>query len=538
MAGKRKSKNKGKLKDNLKPKEYKRFKELNKELRAAHAGTTAVATEVIKMMPENVAQDLEHSLAKLHSSSFLADPIAATQEINHFNQNMVEAVKNLPAGNRQKAFNIMSGQDAVGYEPAGSMLRRLYPNPFAVYAFLGDNYWAAVRSRREVRVEVEKDGIILNSLERTAQRKVKLVYNVLKELDLLNLRVGVIDHLNLFGNAWLKPIKNPQGGILKYELLLPEHIVPIWDNNKETILGWEYTIGAKRELFAYADLVHLKTYSARTQWLGSPGLCSVVVDMEASMFASLFNNTVFQKGGMIGSIVSLKNVEPNTLINEKSFSLLADAVQSKFERRYGGVRGAGQIIISPYVDKVHPLMKLGEMDASFQALTVMTDRKVAQLLCCAPEKIGIPMTSQYQDKGLVADRIAESFDNNVLYLSGIFDNWVNVDIIADKMNFKDVNIQSGGAYKAQSVAAGQYGVHLAATGGVITRDEYRVDVLKKEPFGGDIGRQLLDNSRNRDMVGGENAPGAAPPELGPALPDYAYKRMRWVKHNPHDIVTY
>lgn len=445
--------------------------------------------QVLSLLEPQDASYVQSALSHIRSSDTLSDPLQASKDLQGLESYVGEALKRTSRDNRLKAINIVNGMDAVGYDPAGSLLKRLYPNPFAVFAFVGDNYWAAVKSRREVRVETEIDGFDFYTLSATTRRKIKLAYKVLEELNLIKLRTELIDHLNLFGNAWLKPKRNILGGILEYEVLLPERMLPLWDRNNDKIIGWQYLVNQQRVIYGVDELVHLKTYSCRSQQLGAPGLGSVIVDIEAAMFASLFNNTVFQKGGMVGNIISLKGMEGNSLINENNYSLLADAVQARFQKQHGGVQGAGQTIISPFVDKVFKLMNVGEMDGTHQNMTAATDRKVALLLGCAPERIGIPITSQYQDKGLTSDRVTEAFDNNAYYLASIVDDFLT-EVVRASTGAHDIIIRPGSAHKANALAAAQYGDLMAKFGGM-TYDEYRIDVLKREPWGGELGNRIM-----------------------------------------------
>lgn len=521
-------KSKKNLKKQLSPKQYKRYKKLNKALNNQDPRVEDRLAEILR--PED-GEYIRAKIRELNRSDIFADPVFATREADALTDRFKSAIERLPIAERIKAYNVVQGSELLGYEPAGSMLRRLYPNTFSVYAFVGDNYWSAVRSRREVRVEVMNDEYEFITLDTTSRRKIKIVWQALNDMGLLKLRADMVDHLNLFGNCWLQPKRNILGGLTTFELMLPERITVVWDKrDNDQIEGFKYRTNNTEIFFPKDDIVHLKTYSTRSNSLGAPSLGSVIVDIEAAIFAALFNATVFQKGGMIGSIVSLKTQENNQIVNENNYNLLAEAVQAKFEKRYAGVRGAGQMLISPYVDKVFKLMSIGEMDGSWKNLTEATDRKVSQLLCCAPEKIGIPMTSQYQDKGLVADRIAESFDNNVYMLSTIVDDFINT-VIVNLLGITDVKIRSGGAYKANSVAAGQYGESMAKIG-AMTLDEYRVDILKRDPWGGELGRRILGQIVLKE--GDQRVI-----ELGPPLPDYQFAgAKRLVKHYPKQIAFY
>lgn len=529
-------------KKTLKPKQRKRLKEVVSYLKQSKAADV-LADYLAPHVGLDEADMIRNSAHRLNSSSLMSDPALASQEMGFLEDRLRKSLTMMPADAKTKLYSAFGGGNPSGYDPSGSILRKIYSAPYAVYAFVGDTYWAAWKSRRVVRVEVQRDGILFKSADGVSKRKIRLVLDIIKELDLLRIREELIDHLNLFGNAWLRPTYNVLGGFIGLEVLQPERVIPKWDNYFEKVVGWYYEEKGKRNEYKLDDFIHLKTYSSRDQSLGTPSLASVIVDIEASIFASLFNQTVFQKGGMIGSIVSMKHPDPSSLLNDRNFSLLADTVQARFEKQRGGIKGAGQILISPFVDKVFKLMNLGEMDGSFKTMTEATDRKIAQLLCCAPEKIGIPISSQYQDRGQVSDRISEAFDNEVAYLCEIVDRWIN-SLITKLTGIEDVKIVSGGAYKSQAVAAAEYILTVSKAGGLLTRDEGR-EILKREPFGGEMGRELLDNSDSRiknvittssSPTGGTTSTGGIPPaEIGPPLPNYTMAKKSWVVHTWDEV---
>lgn len=484
-------------------------------------------------LPLEDREEIVGTIKQLFTHDALRDPILATKKIDHLNQKLTGALSKMAPGDRAKSVSIMGGGTGIsglGYEPTGSQLRKLYPNPFAVYAFLGENYWAAVESRRQVRVEVLNDSYVFHSLPSVSRKQVRLAWDLLNELGLLSQIDTMVDHLNLYGNCWLLPERNLLNGLLRYTVLQPERMLPRWDTYKLHVIGWEYQDQGRRVYYEKDELVHLYTYSARTADMGAPTLSGVVVAMEACMYADLYNSTVFQKGGMIGNIISLKTDPNNSLINEKNWSLLADTVQAKFDKRYGGVRGAGQNVISPWVEKVFNLSKPGDMDGTHRWYTDATDRKVAMLLGCSPERIGVPITSQYQDKGLVADRVTELFDNKVNYLANICYDLCN-KVLQDN-GIKGVMITSGGAYKSTAVAASQFGLQIAQIGGVMTVDEYRVNVLKMEPWGGELGNRLLYQ--------GAAAGDMSAPVQGPDLPVGKMRQITkgWVPHTVDQIKGY
>lgn len=459
------------------------------------------------------------------------DPIGSMQTLDYTDQKIHRSLERLDPDERRKAVGLLGPVTGVGYEPAGSVLRKLYPNPLSTVGFVCDNYWVCQKARREVRVEVIMDSYNFNTLAATSKKRIRLAWEVLMDLGLLQNVDEIVDQLNCYANCWLRPEYNAFGGLTSYTILQPDRIRPYWNTSKHYIQGWYYDDNGYQKLYGKDELVHLKTYSARTQEMGAPPISSLIVDLEAAMFASVYNNTLFQKGGMVGHLIALKS-DPKAAINERGQSLVAEIMQAKWDKRFAGVRGTGQTILSPMIENLFRMSVPGEMDGTHQHLIDNVDRKAALLLGVSPERIGVPITSQYQDKGLTSDRVIEAFDNNVSYLSGIAYAFFT-QVLHQQMDMTDIIITSGGAYKTMAVAAAQYAKLLAESGGVITVDEFRTMVLKLPAFGGELGGRLLDVSVNRKAD-------SVPAEQGPGIPDTRYmQRLKGMTcHTWQDIQTY
>ncbi len=81
-------------------------------------------------------------------------------------------------------YVMMNGPAAMGggYAPAGSILRRLYPNEFTLHSFLCEAYWASVKSRRELYVDTDRDGYALIAAPTVAKKNIKLINDVIIEI--------------------------------------------------------------------------------------------------------------------------------------------------------------------------------------------------------------------------------------------------------------------------------------------------------------------------------------------------------------------
>jgi hypothetical protein len=392
---------------------------------------------------------------------------------------------------RQKAIGIMApyGTGTVGFEQKGSVLRKLYPSIFQTVAFVCDNYWAIIKSRQLVRTEVIKDGQEFQTLGTYSKKKIRMCWDILEELGLLTNADEMVDQLNCYANCWLREEKNLLGGTIRYEILQPERIKPEWDIGKSKILGWWYEENGSRHLYAKDELIHLKTFSARTQEMGSPALSSVILDIEASMFATAYNNGLFQSGGLTSNVLTIRPELIDKGIIKEGNSVIAELAQLKWDKTVGGLKGAGKTIISPIIDKNIKLVQPGELDGTHKHLVEQTDKRCCLLQGVSPDMLHQPISSQYQDKGLTANRVEEAFDAHVWYLSSIVYSFFT-RVLQEKLGVYDIIVTAGGSFKQSSKNGAEWVDLLTQNNGVITRDEARM-VLKLPTVGGEEGRQWV-----------------------------------------------
>jgi hypothetical protein len=296
-----------------------------------------------------------------------------------------------------KSMSMIGTQgNPVGYQPGGSFLKKIYPNDFTRYAFLAEAYWACRKSRNEIIVETARDGYTLTADPSVSKKTIKAINNVLKDLDVPRLRISMKDTLLWCGNVVMNNAYNRRGGLLKL------------------ILGWDivYGNGVSRNFIPYDEADHIKTFNARSNVLGVSVLACLEVDIEAALQASIYNNNLMSKGGLLSVLIGMKDPNSNVVVNDQSLFRKADELSKWLERRFGGIRGAGQLAFIPNIDKVEVLNKVSDMDGAWQYLDKSVSSKVALQHGLSPERIGLPKTSQYQNKDMVIETMSLSCDNN------------------------------------------------------------------------------------------------------------------------------
>ena len=455
-------------------------------------------SSILDALPEQYVDQLISQLEERYKVENYTDVFKATQEIraleNSFDKALDEAkTKGYPLVNTSTAL--------LGYEAAGSTLRKLYPNPFAVYSFIGNNHWATLLARMKFREDLSRDGYVIVAPERTSKRELKAVQHLFDDIGLDNLRLTIADHLNVYGNCWIDRKHNILGGLMGLQPLLPERVLPILNNYGDFVIGWEYVVGGIRLYFPLDGLDHLKTYNLRSYQLGNPSLAPVVVDVEADMYAAVYANMMFQKGGLVRAIVSLGDTKdaPDdvTVLNENSGLHFAQKIYELFSRQYSGVRGANQLTFLPNVKNVFPITSPKDLEGPYKETSDRTAMKVGMLLGIPPRRLGIHTTTQYENKMAVEDAEALDSDNHRYYITNIVDKYINDKIIKEMLGIQNVEIKFSGEYTSMSINAAELGYKISQMGTNVMRvDEFRVKCLHWEPLGGEEGEAWIGGIKN------------------------------------------
>jgi len=401
------------------------------------------------------------------------------------------------ADESSKSYILRGSADMFGYRPSGTKLWNYFANPFGVFAYISEQYWAIRRAIDLIREAVESDGFYLKSIKGTSETRLAEVYKILKNLKVDELRVELIAHLQNYGNAFILPHRTRTRGIIKLELLLPNKLLPIFDRSTEEIIAWEYTVGRMKITYDVKDILHLKLPSLSSNKIGSPPLVSAITEIETILHAMNLNNTIFQKGGLIGWLISLENPKDADGIPTARSSDWVKEVQAQFDFLHAGAKAGHGVLAMNNIKDVHQMMKPGELDANYLEGKDHTAKMVSTLLGVPSEKIGIPRstTAQYQPS-LVENVVNAQFDATINRLTSKIDGFLNQQILVNLLGIQDIKIVPSGRYGALTLAAAQTINFLATTGKIITVNEAREKILGWEPLppNDPRGNIVLDNS--------------------------------------------
>lgn len=389
------------------------------------------------------------------------------------------------------AIGTVPNRDLFGYEASGSVLKRIFPQQFQLHAFLADAIWAAAKSRQELWVDTDRDGYVLVAEERVPKKRVKFVSDILDDLNYDYLRNKLRDDLATFGNFVVKPKQNSRGGVLELEPLLMAGMAPMWEMDADKIKFWQYTLGNRQDIYRYNSLDHVFTYSSKSNTIGTPAMFSIVVDIEAALHASVYNNTLMQKGGLIKAILALDSFDKNAMvINDSNYLAVAQELTNWFSKNFGGVRNAGRLVVAPYLKNVFDMGKIGEMDAAWQHLVDAASIKTCLRFGIDPRRLGIPLKSQYENKDQVQDSALLSTDNNQYYTQKLVDEYMNRKL--REFGIKDVRVEASGEYNSLSKSAAEVAHLLAGANAKILKvDEFRKRFLHIEGLGGELGEAFI-----------------------------------------------
>lgn len=408
---------------------------------------------------------------------------------------------------RKKTLPTFSNMyDVYNYKPATSRLYNLFAsNPFGAYAYVARHHSAVRACISTILDEINNDGYVLISEKGVTKKRLKDVYRKLKSINLPELRSNLCKHLKIYGNAWILPHTNLLGGKSDtLQLLSPTRILPDIDPVTEKIKGWFYRPGSIDSNITYFPLDkvwHLRLYSVDDyRDIGDPPLAPALLDIEADMAASAFNNQVFQKGGLLGVIISVKVPEADPLSDEELD--VAEDLQERINTQFSGAKAGQSVLVSPNIDNVYNPVPIGGLDSSFKTLHYEVQKTVAICLGVPPEKIAVSRSETLQYiPSLVEDSVNTSFDKAINTLVSYVDDFINETILREYYGITDIRIQAGGRWGSLTKNAADTIKALADSGPIITVNDALEKVLGWEPLPPDNprGNIVLDNSQNRKM---------------------------------------
>lgn len=462
----------------MKKKDKKKLRKLAKKeeklLRKSQAETTAAIPEEFR----EVANKLQYITGRLNNIGTYKDPTHAFFLLNELKNTLGSAInsKSFKDEATAKSFGMIGVTDVFGYRPQGTQFWNLFPNPFGIFSFLAENHWAVRCCRSEYFKEVLADGYQLIGPKASKER----VQRILDNMDFDMKRMEWVDHCKIFGNFWVLPDKNGLGGLKGFKTLLPQYIRPILSVDAQRVLGWEYQLGYGFLRFDKKDLLHqIYRPSMRHYQIGSPALGALLQELEADIQAGMYNNLVFQKGGLLGMAILLNDPKGPTVGG--GLSAFAKSLQMEMNANHSGARAGFDTVVLENTKDVKVLNDLGNMDGAFHK----TSEKVAKQVC---RVLDIPYarvqdnsnSKKIYDAAKLQDQDAELFDKAVNEVVNVVDRFINT-VLFPMMGIKDVKIRARRRFNTFTAAAAKAGVDISMIFGAMTLDEMREEIWKLPP---------------------------------------------------------
>ena len=377
-------------------------------------------------------------------------------------------------------------------------------NVYGAYAFIARHHPAVRACIQVILDEITNDGFVLISQKGTTRKRLKEVYRRIKDSHVDELRLTLCKHLKIYGGAWLLPHSNLLGGKSDViQILSPPRMLPDIDPVSDRIRGWIYKPGPGiGNINLPVDKVwHLRLFSVDDyRPIGDPPLSPAILDIEADMAASAFNNQVFQKGGLMGIIISVKVPEADDPFGDEELDI-ADELQERIDTQFSGTKTGQSAVVATGVENVYNVNPVGKLDSSFKTLHYEVAKTIANCLGVPPEKIAVSRSDTLQYiPSLVEDSVNAQFDKALNSLIMYVDDFINEKILKERFGITDVIIQSGGRYGALTKNAADTIKTLADAGPILTVNDALEKVLGWEPLSPDNprGQLVLDNTENRD----------------------------------------
>lgn len=448
------------------------------------------------------ARTLHNHLSSTKALTNINDWFDSTRELSGLYK---EALGNKNLSRRRKdAISLVSMSDLYGYKPAMSRIYSLFSqSPFAAFAFISRHHPAVRGCVQTILDEIANDGYVLLSEKGTSKKRLKDVYRRLKAANLPEMRLTLAKHLKIYGNAWILPHNNLLGGKSDVmQILSPPRMLPDIDPVTDRIRGWLYKPGPGVGVINLpVDKVwHLRLFSVDDyRPIGDPPLSPAILDIEADMAASAFNNQVFQKGGMLGIILSVKVPDSVDPFGDEELNMV-DELQEKLDTQFSGAKAGQGMLAVNNLDNVYNPNPMGKLDSSYSKLHYETAKTIALCMAVPPEKINISRSDSLQYiPSLVEDSVNAAFDKSLNSLVGYIDDFLNEKVLKERFGITDIILQAGGRYGALTITACQAIKTLADAGPIITVNDAYEKMLGWEPLASDDPRGLyvLDNTKGR-----------------------------------------
>lgn len=462
---------------------------------------------MLKSLPAGARSELRAILDQMDSFQSVADlgafwslgrelSVKIDQLSQRYDKNEV-----LKQFNDVQKLNYIAGVEAAGYRPAAARIWRFFANPAAVFTFFFEHHHACQAALEVWRTEVIHDGFRPVAASGVSDERIAQVDKILNQIDIWQLRLDLLRHYWAYGNALILVHRDAFNNPVRFELLVFDRCAPIYDKFEEKLLGWDVTTGHITVSYPKDRILHLKRSSLHRPEIGVPPLAPVVTDLEGCLGGSALNNTMFEKAGMVSTLIALED-PARARVGDKGLDRALKELRQEIMANFSGYKAGGTMMVSNYVKDVFKLSNMKDWDGAFLKFRSEVARTVATIMGVPLGKLNIPLLAQAQyEASSLKDKNDADFDKRIAAVMTDVDRFINQDMLKKTCGIHDVEIVANGrtSMTLQSARAGKV---ASETGPLFTLNEQRIKFYGQPPLPATekIGRMYLDNSKNRDMT--------------------------------------
>ena len=327
-------------------------------------------------------------------------------------------------------ISYIGGVDSIGYRPSGAKIWKFFINPFQIFSFYAENHWATKAVIECFLQEVIYSGYTLQHSSSNDVAVLAAGHQQLKNYDIPKLRIKLLNHALVYGNALVRPRKNGLQQLKKYELLVMDRALPIYDKLIDKVTGWDYWTGFGHMAFKMGELHHLRLPSLKHPDLGLPPLSPLVQDLETDMGQSALNNNVIHKAGMIGVVIITNDPTNGRPMPGRNVDKFTKRLTREIQLQFSGAKGVHGILVSNYIQEVKNISKVGDFEGSFMKARIEYAKAVCVVYGLPPEKIFQSRSEKAQYQAVaMEDQSDGSLAKRIMYYMGFVDEFINAELL-------------------------------------------------------------------------------------------------------------
>jgi hypothetical protein len=300
---------------------------------------------------------------------------------------------------------------------------------------------------------------------------------------------------------------------------MPSYLRPIPTRDGQGIKEWQYQRGAWYLTYSKDQLLTGIFRRSQTNYdLGEPCLGAQLIDIEADLQASNYNNIVFQKGGLLGMAVLLESGASTR--RGAGPTAYAQYLQAQLSANNSGMRAGYETVVFENTKDVKILNDLGNMDLAFGKSSDKCAKQIAHVWGVPHEMIGIVTNaSQQYHAAAMMDYGVAQLDKTILEVLRYTNKFINEKILP-AFGIRNVRVESVPRRNSVTRTATQAGTDLGQLN-VVSKNEYRSGWLGLPEWDGPQGDEaLMVNELDGGTKPGANGGGGKPSALitPPKLP--------------------